>query len=197
MTFSFQPQIIKGDSLVPFRMVVGGWAIAILAVLLDGPVANRLIGLMGLTLVAGALAAISLWGDRMWTMLIGAAGGAATAWLGFDFAFGERLIPARNDVGELLDRPHLAALAVGLGVFAIGLGGMLEAIRAQTQPGTSPFAIRIVLIGIGMAIVGAMCARAGVSPTISILAMLATAAILSAMAWLRRERPTSAFIPTP
>ncbi len=197
MTFSFQPQIIKTDSAVPFRMIAGGWASAVFGVIVDGPVRNPLIALMGLTLVAGGLIAVSTWGNRMWTMLIGAAGGGATSWFGYQYALHDRIFPARDDPTTLLDRPHLAALAVGLGVLSIGIGGMLEAVRAQTKPGTSPFAIRLVLIGVGMAITGSICALAGVAPLPSIVSMLATASILAAMSWLRRERPASAYIPTP
>lgn len=195
MTFSFEPQLIKQDSAVPLRMMVGGWVVGVAAVLFVGPVANTLIALMGFTLVAGGLVALTLIAPRTWRMVLGAAAGAIAAWLGYRFAFPDRLIPAKDDPFELLDRDHLAAVAVGLSTMSIGIGGLLESIRAQAAPGTSHIAVRVLLVAIGMVIAGAICSILGISSGISIVVTLATAAGLIAMAWLRRERPNSAFVP--
>jgi len=91
----------------------------------------------------------------------------------------------------------LAAVTVGLSVFSIGLGGVLEAVRAQTMPGSSPTIVRIALICIGMAMTFALTRAAGVSTSIALLATMATAAGLAAMAWLRNERPAADFVPQP
>ncbi len=197
MSFSFEPQLIKQDSAVPLRMMVGGWVVGVAAVLFVGPVANTLIALMGLTLVAGGLVALSLRGERTWRMLLGATTGAVAAWIGFHFAISERLLPGRNDPFELLSTDHFAAVALGLGVLSIGLGGILESIRAQAAPGTSPVVVRLLLIVIGMFIAGGACAALGVATNISVVVTLATAAGLAAMAWFRRERPTTDFVPQP
>lgn len=175
--------------------MVGGWLVGVTAVVTVGPVANTLIALMGLTLVAGGLVALTLIGPRTWRMVLGATTGAIAAWLGYKFAFPDRLIPAKDDPFELLDGDHLAAVAIGLAVMSIGLGGLLESIRAQASPGTSHIAVRGALVAIGMFIAGAACATLGVSRGISIVVTVAAAAGLIAMAWLRRERPSSAFTP--
>jgi hypothetical protein len=197
MTFSFQPQLIKQDSAVPLRMMAGGWLVGTAAIIFVGSVANRAVAVMGLTLIAGGLIALTLTGPRTWRMVLGASAGALAAWLGYRFAFPDRLIPARDDPGELLDAEHFAAVAIGLSVLSIGIGGLLEAVRAQASPGTSHVAVRALLVAIGMFIAGAICSAIGVSTQISILVTLATAAGLIAMAWLRRERPTSDFTPRP
>jgi len=197
MSFSFEPNLIKRDSVVPIRMMVGGWVLGVAAVLMVGPVANTPIALMGLTLLAGGLVAISLRGDRMWRMLLGTSTGAIAAWIGFRFAVTERLLPARNSPFDLIDMDLLAAVTVGLSVFSIGLGGVLEAVRAQTMPGSSPTIVRIALICIGMAMTFALTRAAGVSTSIALLATMAAAAGLAAMAWLRNERPAADFVPQP
>ncbi len=176
-------------------MMVGGWVVGVAAVLFVGPVANTLIALMGFTLVAGGLVALTLIAPRTWRMVLGAATGAISAWLGYKFAFPDRLVPAMDDPFELLDRDHLAAVAIGLATMSIGIGGLLESIRAQAAPGTSHIAVRVLLVAIGMVIAGAVCSILGVSSGIAIVVTLATAAGLIAMAWLRRERPNSAFTP--
>ncbi len=178
-------------------MMVGGWLVGVAAVLVVGPVANTIIALMGFTLLAGGLVALTLRGQRMWRMVLGATTGAIATWLGYRFAFSERLIPGRDDPFELVSTDHLAAIVVGLSVFFIGLGGLLESVRAQASPGTSPLPVRIFLIVVGMVIAGGACAAVGVSTGISALVTLAAAAGLGAMAWFRNERPTSDFVPRP
>ena len=197
MTHSFQPQIIRRDSVVPLRLVAGGWIVGAVVIFTDQPVASRIIALMGITLLAGGVLAVALSGTRMWRMLLGAASGAVTTFLGFRFAFTERLWPARSQLTELVSREHLAAIVLGLAVFAIGLGAILEAVRAQSDPGKSPAVVRVILIGIGMFIAASLCSLAGVRASISILVTLAVAAGLAAMAWLRRERPSDWFYPSP
>ena len=86
---------------------------------------------------------------------------------------------------------------MGLGALSIGVGGLLEAMRAQNEPGESPVVVRIALIAIGMFIAGAICAWAGVSAGISVVVTLATGCALAAMAWLRSERPLADFRPSP
>lgn len=197
MTLTFQPQFIKQDSAVPLRMMVGGWAIAAAAIVVVGPVANRAIALMGLTLLAGGLIAMTLLSPRMWRMLLGASAGAVAAWLGYRFAFPDRLLPARDEPRDLLDREHLAAVAIGLSVLSIGLGGMLEAVRAQAAPGSSPWPVRVLLLAIGMGISWTICSIVDVSSGVKIIVVLATAAGLAALTWLRRERPIDHFTPRP
>jgi len=130
-------------------------------------------------------------------MVFGAATGAVAAWLGYRFAFPDRIVPARDDPFEVLDREHIAAIGLGLSILSIGLGGLLESIRAQAAPGTSHLAVRILLVIIGMVIAGTLCAEFGVSGGVSAVATVAAGLGLSAMAWLRRERPTSDFVPRP
>ncbi len=179
-------------------MMFAGWLVAVFCILTVGPVANRAIALMGFTLVAGGLLAATLSSTRMWRMIIGATGGSIAAWFGYRFAIDDRLIPGlRDDPFDLLDSEHLAALGVGLGALAIGLGGMLEAMRAQSEPGESPIVVRIALIAIGMFIAGAICSQAGVSAGISVVVTLATGVALASMAWLRTERPLADFQPSP
>lgn len=197
MTFTFQPQFIKQDSAVPLRMIVGGWAIGAFAIVVVGPVRNPVIALMGITLIAGGLLVLTLRANRVWRMVLGASAGAVATWLGYHFAFPDRLLAARDDPFELLDREHLAAIAVGLSVLSIGLGGLLESVRAQSSPGTSPMAVRALLVAIGMFIAGAGCAALNVSTGISILVTLASAAGLVTLTWLRRERPSTDFVPRP
>ena len=165
--------------------------------MLFGPVANTIIALMGVSLLAGGLVAISLRGERMWRMILGATGGAIAIWLGFRFAVSERLIHVRDSPFDLADTDLLAAIALGLSVLTIGLGGVLEAIRAQTMPGTSPAPVRVLLILLGMAMTFALCNTAGVSGGIGLIATFAAGAGLAAMAWLRNERPAGDFVPQP
>lgn len=197
MTFSFEPQLIKQDSAVPFRMIAGGWIAGSALILLVGPVANRLIAFMGISLIAGGLMALHLRGTRMWRMVLGASTGAFAAWLGFRFAFSDRLLPATSDPLELADTDLLFAIALGLSVLSIGVGGVLEAVRAQASPGSSPVPVKIFLIVVGLFITAAIASGAGVSMGITLLLAVAAAAGLSAMAFLRRERPASDFIPQP
>ncbi|MFT7476496.1 MAG: hypothetical protein ACI81L_003451 [Verrucomicrobiales bacterium] len=197
MTFSFQPHLIKQDSAVPLRMMAGGLIVGVAAVVSVGPVTNRATALIGLTLVAGGLIVLTLTGPRTWRMVFGAAAGAVASWLGYRFAFPDRIVPARDDPFELLHREHIAAIGLGLSVLSIGLGGLLESVRAQAAPGTSHIAVRALLVMIGMAIVGTLCVEFGVSRGVSAVATVAVGLGLTAMAWLRRERPTSDFVPRP
>lgn len=197
MTYTFQPQIIKRDSPVPLRLIVGGWLISVLVILTQGTVANVFIALMGVTLLAGGLVALSLKSSRMWRMVLGGTAGALATWLGYRFAFVERLFPARDAPRELLDVEIVASIILGLAVLAIGLGGILEAVRAQAAPGRSPIVVRVYMIALGMVIAGAICAAAGISTGVTVLVLLAIAAVLGALAWLRRERPSSDFTPRP
>ena len=195
MNFTFQPQLIKQDSAVPLRMMVGGWVVGVASILLVGTVSNRIIALMGMTLVAGGLVGLSLRGPRTWRMLLGSIAGAIAAWQGFRFAITERLVPGRDDPLELIGTDQLAATALGLAVLSIGVGGLLEAIRAQAAPGTSPPVVRIVLVLLGMVIAWGACVTLGIAGSIAILVAIATGAGLSAMAWLRNERPSTDFLP--
>lgn len=197
MTLTFQPQFIKQDSAVPLRMMVGGWIVAVVAIVSVGPVTNRVIGFVGITLLAGGLIALSLTGTRSWRMLLGASAGALAAWLGYRFAFPNRIVPAIDDPSEVLDREHLAAIALGLSLMAIGLGGMLEAVRAQAAPGRSPWPIRGLLIVLGMVIATACCSIFEVSTAVTALVVIATAVGLAVLTWIRRERPATDFIPHP
>jgi len=197
MTYTFQPQFIKRDSPVPLRLIVGGWIISVIVIVTQGTVANVLIALMGVTLLGGGLLALSLKSSRMWRMVLGGTAGALATWLGYQFAFVDRLIPGRNAPRELLDVEIIASIILGLAVLAIGIGGLLEAVRAQAAPGNSPVLVRIYMIALGMAIAAAICATAGISNGVTIIVLLAIAAVLGALAWLRRERPSSDFTPTP
>lgn len=197
MTYTFQPQFIKRDSAVPIRMVVGGWAVAMAAILYDGPVANAVIAMMGITLLAGGLVAMSLYANRMWRMILGATGGAVATLLGYEFAIADRLWPARDAIRDILDIEHAVAIVLGLAILSIGLGGMLEAVRAQAAPGKSPIAVRAYLIILGMVIAASLCRLAGVSTGVTVLVLVACGLGLGALAWLRRERPLSDFSPQP
>jgi len=197
VNFTFQPQIIKRDSAVPLRLIVGGWAVGVLSILAFGTVANVVIALMGITLLAGGLFAVSLNGHRTWRMVLGATAGAVALWLGYRFAFADRLFPVRTRPRDLLDTELVAAVVLGLGVTSIGAGGLLEAVRAQAAPGRSPLVVRGYLVVVGMFIAGILCTEAGVSNTISLLAVFAAGVGLGALAWLRRERPESLFSPQP
>ncbi len=178
-------------------MVVGGWLAGVVVIFVLGPVTNRLIGLMGISLIAGGLLGLSLRATRMWRMVLGASTGAFAAWLGFRFAFEDRLIPAIGDPLELADVDILGAIALGLSVLSIGVGGVLEAVQAQAAPGSSPLPVKVFLIAVGLVITAAIASAAGVSTMITILLALAAAAGLAAIAFLRRERPSSDFVPQP
>lgn len=195
MTVVFQPQFIKRDSAVPLRMIAGGWVVGLGSILFFGTVANTVIALMGITLLAGGLMGVSLHKNRTWRMVLGATAGGVALWLGYRFAVVDRILPARSDPTSLIDIDLLASIALGLAVLSIGAGGLLEAVRAQSNPGSSPLVLRVYLIVLGMVIVGVLCAEAGVSNLISILAVFATGVGLSALAWLRRERPAAHFEP--
>lgn len=197
MAFSFEPQLIKQDSAVPLRMMTGGWAAGVVTILVAGPVANRVIALMGISLIAGGLIALQLRGTRMWRMVLGASTGAVAAWLGFRFALSDRLLRVVDDPLQLSDTDLLAAIGLGLCVLAIGVGGVLEAVRAQSAPGSSPLPVKVFLIFVGLFITAAIASSVGVSTGITLLLATATAAGLSAMAFLRRERPASDFVPQP
>lgn len=197
MTITFQPQFIKQDSAVPLRMMVGGWAVAVASIVTVGPVANRVIAFMGVTLLTGGLIAMTLTGTRTWRMVLGSAAGGFAAWLGYKFAFPDRILAATDDPLELIDKNYLAAIALGLSMLAIGFGGMLEAIRAQASAGSSPWPVRVVLLLIGMFIAAAACRALEVSAGVTVLVLIATTIGLIAMTWLRRERPTSHFVPRP
>lgn len=197
MTITFQPQFIKQDSAVPLRMMVGGWAVSVAAIVVVGPVANRVIAFMGVTLLAGGLIALTLTGTRTWRMVLGAAAGGFAAWLGYQFAFPDRILAAQDDPLELIDRNYLAAIALGLSTLAIGLGGLLEAVRAQASPGSSPWPVRVVLLLLGMVIAAAACSALNVSFGVTVLVIVATTIGLIALTWLRRERPSSHFVPRP
>ena len=178
-------------------MMVGGWIAGVVMILMIGPVANRLIALMGISLVAGGLVGLHLRANRMYRMVLGASTGAVAAWLGFRFALSDRLLPAVGDPLELADSDRLGAIALGLAVLSIGLGGVLEAVRAQASPGSSPLPVKVFLIFVGLTITAAIASAAGVSTGITLLLAFAAAAMLSAMAFLRTERPSSDFVPQP
>lgn len=198
MTITLQPQFIRRDSSVPLRMITAGWIVGVAATIFEGAVDNRVLAVLGFTLLAGGLGAASLLATRMWRMIIGSAGGALAALLGYRFAVEDRIIPVMEErVLDLIDRDHLGVVAIGLGVLAIGLGGMLEAVRAQSEPGESPWPVRVLLIAVGTVIALAICELAGVSAVVTILVIIATAAALAAMAWLRGERPPHDFQPSP
>jgi hypothetical protein len=197
MTLTFQPQFIKQDSAVPLRMMVGGWAIGIAAIVVVGPVSNRLIAVIGITLLAGGLIMLTLKASRTWRMVLGSSVGAFAAWLGYRFAFPDRILAARDDPLDLLDRDYIAAIAIGLSVLAIGLGGLLEALRAQAAPGSSPMLVRVLLVLIGMGVAAGVCLTFEVSGAITALVAVATGIGLVVLTWLRRERPTTDFIPRP
>jgi hypothetical protein len=198
MTFTFQPQFIKQDSPVPLRMMVVGWIIGVAALLFEDPVESRVGALIGLTLLGFGLIFITLFSARMWRMLIGSGAGAVAAWLGYRFGIDQRLIPILEDEPlDVFDRAVLAPIALGASVLAIGLGGLLEALRAQSEPGHSPIAVRIALILIGAFTAAAVCSLAGVSQMLTIAVVAATALLMAALAWLRRERPVRDFQPSP
>jgi len=178
-------------------MIAGGWVVAVLSILAFGTVANVLIALMGITLLAGGLFAINFYNHRTGRMVLGATAGAIGVWLGYRFALADRLFLVRNNPRDLADVDLLGSIVLGLAVLSIGAGGLLEAVRAQASPGRSPVAVRVYLIAVGMFIVGALCTEAGVASTISIIAVFATGVGLGALAWLRQERPDSIFTPQP
>lgn len=198
MSISFQPNFIRRDSSVPLRLVAGGMAFGVIATIADGPVANRLVAVLAFLLLGGGLMAVTLIGTRSERMLVGAGAGSLAAWLGYRFAIDDRLIPALDDgAGTLVDRHLIAAIIVGGSVLAMGLGGMLEALRAQSEPGQAPITIRVVLIAIGMFIAAIVCIYGGVSTGIAILVVIAAGVALGALAWLRAERPPEDFQPAP
>ncbi len=195
MSFSFEPQLIKRDSAVPLRCIVFGWIAAVVVIVAIGPVANKVIAIMGLSLIAGGLVGLCLKAERTYRMVLGASTGAFITWLGFRFALADRLLPATSEPLELADRDRIGAIVLGLSVLAIGVGGVLEAIRAQRDPGSSPVPVKVFLIAIGLFITAAVSTTAGLSPTLSLVLAVAVAIGLSAMAFLRRERPLSDFAP--
>lgn len=198
MSISFQPNFIRRDSSVPLRLVAGGTAAGIIATIVEGPVTNRLIAVMAFILLGGGLLALTLIGSRTERMLIGLAAGGLAGWIGYRFAVDDRLIPAVDDgLSTLADRGLVAAIVVGGSVLSIGLGAILEAVRAQAEPGQSPIPVRVLLIAVGVFIAGLICNYSGVSTGISILVMLAAGIALAAMAWLRAERSPEDFQPAP
>lgn len=169
--------------------------VGILTILGFGPVSNTLIALMGVTLLAGGLFAVGLNKDRTSRMVLGATAGALGLWLGYRFAFADRLFLIRDAPRSFLEVDFLASVVLGLAVTSIGAGGLLEAVRAQAAPGRSPVPVRIYLVIVGMFIAGVLCTEAGVSNVISTLAIFASGVGLGSLAWLRRERPASDFTP--
>lgn len=198
MPLSFQPNLIRRDSSVPIRLIAGGAALGCIVTIAEGPVQSRLIAVMAFVLLGGGLLAATLVGSRNERMIVGASAGAIATFLGYRFAIDERLIPAIDEGGDtLLDKDLISAMLVGASVLAMGVGGLLEALRAQSEPGQAPVPVRIVLVGVGVAIAAAICSLAGVSTGISILAMIAAGAALVAIGWLRAERPPHDFQPAP
>lgn len=197
MSFSFEPQLIKQDSAVPLRLMVFGWIAAVFIIIFVGPVANRLIALMGITLAAGGLIGLSIASTRTYRMALGASTGAFLTWLGFRFALSDRLLPAIGDPIELANRDRLSAIALGFAVMAIGIGGVLEAVRAQRIPGSSPVPVKILLIVVGIVITFSLGRAAGVSGLITLFLSLAAGTGLAAMGFLREPRPASDFAPHP
>ena len=177
--------------------MVFGWISAVFIIIFVGPVANRLIALMGITLAAGGLIGLSVASTRMYRMALGASTGAFLTWLGFRFALSERLLPAISDPLELANRDRIGAIALGLAVMAIGSGGVLEAVRAQRFPGSSPVPVKVFLIVVGVVITFAMARAAGVSGVITLLLSLAAGTGLAAMGFLRQPRPSTDFVPQP
>ncbi len=198
MSVAFQPHIIRRDSNVPLRMMTIGWIVGIVVILVVGPVDGRVRALAGFTLLAGGLIAATLYSTRTWRMVIGLAGGAAAVWLGYRFAVEDRLRPGlENDPFDLLDRRHVAAILVGSAVLTIGLGGVLEAVRAQSEPGRSPLPIRVLLIALVTAVVAVLLDAVGADTLVVVLFTLATVISLATLTWLRRERPDFDFHPSP
>jgi len=198
MTITFQPQFIKRDSPVPLRMMVVGWVIGVTSVLLEDPVDGKFGALLGITLVGFGLIVLTLFSARTWRMLIGSGAGTVAAWLGYRFGVDQRLIPLLDeDPFDVFDRVLLAPIMLGVSVGSIGLGGMLEALRAQSEPGHSPIVVRVLLVAIGTMAAFAVCSLAGVSRGLTIAVVVATALLMIALAWLRRDRPTSFFQPSP
>ena len=109
----------------------------------------------------------------------------------------ERLLPILDSPLDLADRELLGAIGLGLCVLTIGAGGVLDAVRAQAAPGSSPIQVRVYLIVVGLVITAAIATTAGVSQGITFLLAIATAVGLAAMAFLRNERPASDFVPQP
>ena len=198
MTFTFQPQFIKRDSPIPLRMMVIGWIIGVASLVLEDPVSSRIGALVGITLLGVGLIYVTLFTGRAWRMLIGSGAGAVAAWLGYRFGIDEHLIPVlEDDPLDVFDRVVLAPIALGTAVLTIGLGGLLEALRAQSEPGHSPLPVRIALIVIGGFIAAAVCSLAGVSDALTVAVVGATVLLMAALAWLRRERPLTDFQPSP
>ncbi len=198
MSVAFQPHVIRRDSTVPLRMMTIGWIIGIVVVTVVGPVSSRMTALAGLTLLAGGLIAATLYSTRMWRMIFGLAGGAVALWLGYRFAVTDRLQPGiDNDPVDLLDRSHVSAILMGLSVMTIGLGGVLEAVRAQSEPGRSPLPVRILLIALVTAVVAGLLSAVGADTLIVVLFSAAVVISLAAVTWARRERPHHDFHPSP
>ena len=198
MSVAFQPHIIRRDSNVPLRMMTIGWIIGVVVVIVVGPVDGRVGALAGLTFLAGGLIGATLYAGRTWRMVFGLIAGTLAVRLGYRFAVDERLRPGlENEPLDLLDREHVAAILLGLAVAAIGGGGILEAIRAQSEPGRSPLPVRILLIVATTVIVGVLLNTVGADGLIVGLFTAATAVSLATLAWLRRERPEYDFQPSP
>lgn len=198
MSVAFQPHIIRRDSNVPLRTMTIGWIIGIVVVLIVGPVDGRFQALAGFTFLAGGLIAATLYSTRTWRMLIGLTAGTAAIWLGYGFAVTDRLRPGlENEPLDLLDRDHVSAILVGGAVLAIGIGGILEAIRAQSEPGRSPTLIRVLLIVITTTIVAVLLSTVGADTLVAVLFTIATAITLVTLTWIRRDRPDYDFHPSP
>ncbi len=179
-------------------MMVIGVIIGLGTLVIEDPVDNQFGAAVGLILLGGGLIYVTLFSARMWRMLIGAGAGAVAAWLGYRFGIDQRLVPVVEDEPtDVFDRVVLAPIALGTAVLTIGLGGLLEALRAQSEPGHSPIAVRVALIVIGAGIAAGICSLAGVSGGLTIAVVAATVLLLAALAWLRRERPPSDFQPSP
>lgn len=198
MSVAFQPHIIRRDSNVPLRMMTIGWIIGAVVVIAVGPVDGRFRALAGLTLLTGGLIGATLYSSRTWRMVFGLTAGTVALWLGYRFAIEERLRPGlENEPLDLLDREHVAAILMGLAVGAIGTGGILEAIRAQSEPGHSPLPIRVLLIVVTTVIVAVFLNTIGADGLVVALFTAATAVSLATLAWIRRERPEFDFHPSP
>ena len=198
MSVAFQPHIIRRDSNVPLRMMTIGWIVGVVVVIIVGPVDGRLRALMGLTFLAGGLIAATLYSSRPLRMLFGLTAGAAAVWLGYRFAIDDRLRPGlEGEPLDLLDRDHVAAILMGLAVATIGLGGILEAVRAQSEPGRSPTPIRVLLIVITTVIVALLLGTAGADTLVVVLFTPTTAVAPATLPRVPPGRPAFDFHPSP
>lgn len=132
MNVSDRLRPIDPESNVPIRMIVfGSFASIVLAIL--GALGNPIVPTIGYVAVGTAMTFLIIDGASQLRIWVGLAAGLALGIFGWRFTISQRVWPALSDVESLADGDVLLAICIGFATLAVGLGCLLESLRAATE----------------------------------------------------------------